>query len=31
MKFTNTITINRQPAAVFSFLAHFENVPPILV
>src|SRR2546421_341659 len=27
MKFTNTITINRQPAAVFRFLAHFENVP----
>ena len=27
MKFTNTITINRQPAVVFSFLAHFENVP----
>jgi uncharacterized protein YndB with AHSA1/START domain len=27
MKFTNTITINRQPAEVFAFLAHFENVP----
>jgi uncharacterized protein YndB with AHSA1/START domain len=27
MNFTNTIRINRQPAAVFSFLAHFENVP----
>ena len=27
MKFTNTITINRRPAEVFAFLAHFENVP----
>ena len=27
MKFTNTITINRPPGDVFSFLAHFENVP----
>lgn len=27
MKFTNTVTINRQPAEVFAFLAHFENVP----
>ena len=27
MNFTNTIRINRQPAAVFRFLAHFENVP----
>ena len=27
MKFTNTITINRQPDEVFAFLAHFENVP----
>ena len=27
MKFTNTITINRQPAEVFAFLANFENVP----
>ena len=27
MKFTNTITINRRPAEVFAFLAHFENLP----
>ena len=27
MKFVNTITINREPAAVFSYLAEFENVP----
>jgi uncharacterized protein YndB with AHSA1/START domain len=27
MKFTNAITINRRPAEVFAFLAHFENVP----
>jgi uncharacterized protein YndB with AHSA1/START domain len=27
MEFTNTITINRHPAEVFEFLAHFENVP----
>ena len=27
MKFTNAITINRPPAEVFAFLAHFENVP----
>jgi uncharacterized protein YndB with AHSA1/START domain len=27
MKFTNTITINRRPADVFEFLAHFENLP----
>ena len=27
MKFTNTVTINRPPAEVFAFLAHFENVP----
>ncbi len=27
MKFTNTVTISRQPAEVFAFLAHFENVP----
>lgn len=27
MKFTNTITINRRPAEVFRFLAHFANVP----
>jgi hypothetical protein len=27
MKFTNTITINRRPAEVFGFLAHFGNVP----
>jgi uncharacterized membrane protein len=27
MKFTNTITIKRQPDEVFAFLAHFENVP----
>jgi uncharacterized protein YndB with AHSA1/START domain len=25
--FTNTITIGRQPAEVFAFLARFENVP----
>lgn len=27
MRFVNTITINRQPAAVFAYLAQFENVP----
>jgi uncharacterized protein YndB with AHSA1/START domain len=27
MDFTNTITINRHPAEVFEFLAHFENLP----
>ena len=27
MDFTNTITINRPPAEVFDFLAHFENLP----
>jgi hypothetical protein len=27
MKFTNTITIDRRPAEVFGFLAHFGNVP----
>ena len=27
MKFTNAITINRPPAEVFAFLAHFEDVP----
>lgn len=27
MKFVNTLTINREPAAVFSYLAQFENVP----
>lgn len=27
MKFTNTITINRRPAEVFEFLAHFGNLP----
>jgi carbon monoxide dehydrogenase subunit G len=27
MEFSNTITINRPPAEVFEFLAHFENVP----
>ena len=27
MEFTNTITINRHPAEVFEFLAHFENLP----
>jgi uncharacterized protein YndB with AHSA1/START domain len=27
MKFTNTITIKRRPDEVFTFLAHFENVP----
>ena len=27
MEITNTITINRQPAEVFRFLARFENVP----
>jgi hypothetical protein len=27
MKFTNAIVINRQPAEVFGFLAHFENLP----
>jgi uncharacterized protein YndB with AHSA1/START domain len=27
MKFTNTVVIDRRPAAVFAFLAHFENVP----
>ncbi|MBM0228024.1 MULTISPECIES: SRPBCC family protein [Micromonospora] len=27
MKFTNTVTINRRPAEVFGFLAHFENLP----
>lgn len=27
MKFVNTITINREPAAVFSYLSQFENVP----
>jgi glyoxylase-like metal-dependent hydrolase (beta-lactamase superfamily II) len=27
MKFTNTVTINRRPAEVFGFLAHFANVP----
>ncbi len=27
MKFTNTITINRQPADVFAYLADFENLP----
>lgn len=27
MKLTNTITINRRPADVFAFLAHFENLP----
>jgi uncharacterized protein YndB with AHSA1/START domain len=27
MKFTNTITIDRQPAAVFAYLADLENLP----
>jgi hypothetical protein len=27
MKFTNTVVINRRPAEVFGFLAHFENLP----
>jgi len=27
MRFTNTVTINRRPAEVFAFLAHFDNVP----
>jgi uncharacterized protein YndB with AHSA1/START domain len=27
MNLTNTVTINRRPAEVFAFLAHFENVP----
>jgi len=27
MKFTNTITISRQPAEVFGFLANFANLP----
>jgi uncharacterized protein YndB with AHSA1/START domain len=27
MKLTNTITIDRQPADVFGFLAHLENLP----
>lgn len=27
MRFTNTITIERQPAAVFAYLADFENLP----
>jgi uncharacterized protein YndB with AHSA1/START domain len=27
MKFTNAVTINRPPAEVFAFLAHFENLP----
>jgi len=27
MEFTNTITINRRPAEVFTFLAHLENLP----
>jgi uncharacterized protein YndB with AHSA1/START domain len=27
MQFTNTITIDRPPAAVFAFLARFENLP----
>jgi uncharacterized protein YndB with AHSA1/START domain len=27
MRFTNTITIDRPPAAVFAYLADFENVP----
>jgi carbon monoxide dehydrogenase subunit G len=27
MRFTNTVTIHRQPREVFEFLADFENVP----
>jgi uncharacterized protein YndB with AHSA1/START domain len=27
MRFTNTITIDRQPAAVFAYLADLENLP----
>lgn len=27
MRFINTIRINREPAAVFAYLAQFENVP----
>jgi carbon monoxide dehydrogenase subunit G len=27
MRFVNTITINRDPAAVFAYLAQFENLP----
>ena len=27
MRFVNTITINREPAAVFAYLTQFENVP----
>jgi hypothetical protein len=27
MRFSNTVTINRQPVEVFAFLSHFENLP----
>ena len=27
MEFTNTVTIEREPAEVFAFLSDFENLP----